>query len=248
MAWTGPKGAYPSQLHNDGSGWDDCFPDALQGYLRNAGKLSLSDDTLTQLATVAAVVRGTPDSPNNGPVDLPTADGALQHYGLPAKYTTSYQEMINSPWAICLVDGTKLQPANYPSSWFGDPGQANHFVLSLPAWKGNYNWFLDPLNPKRDYCQYDLLSVIAGFYGAYLLPSTGNGETGPQTWMNTRGAPFGLLAQPRHGSTALAIIPAGGSGLVEPGYTSDGAGTNWRAGQWRDKHGWFPNQYVTLSP
>lgn len=254
MTWV-PKHGHVSQLQVDPAsgaltGRNDCWEASLTRYLFEAGKVQANAKDALVINAVSLAARGTPDSPGNFDTNLPQASASLAHWNLPENWTNDYQAALNSPWAILLVDGTVLEAAQYPFSWFPGSGQGNHFILWLPKWQGAVNFFNDPLafnNGQKD-CQYDLSSVARAFYGAYLLPSTGNGETAPQTWVNTRGAPFGLLAQPRHGSTALAIVPAGGSGLVEPGYMNDGAGTNWRAGQWRDKHGWFPNQYVTLTP
>lgn len=239
MAWTGPRGAVPTQLHA-GQGWADCFPTALQFYLRQAGKLPLVDDVLTQMADVARVVRGFADGPNNPDVNLSQADAAFAHYGVKATWTPSWQDAITSPWAILLVNGARLAPPNYPESWFAGADWPDHFVVGLPFWKGDANWFLDPLNPQKQYCRYDLDSIAPYYGGAYLLPTTNHGETPPQRFTALRA--FSLKTLPDHVSTGLITVPKGGTGLVEQG--PDPAG--WGRYQFRDRHGFAPAEYLTI--
>ncbi|HVA88612.1 MAG TPA: hypothetical protein VNL71_02105, partial [Chloroflexota bacterium] len=198
MSWT-PRHHHISQLQVDPAtgaltGRNDCLEAALARYVFEATKLTTpwtSDDAAINLVSLAA--RGAADTPNNPDTTLPEAAAALAHWGLPVDWTTDFQTALNAPWALCLVDGTGLAPAQYPANWFPSAGQANHFLLWLPKWQGSTNWFNDPLafaNGQQD-CQYDLNSMAGAFYGAYLLPSTGNGETPPLPWRNARGQSFG---------------------------------------------------------
>lgn len=245
MSWS-PRHGHVSQIHPDGSGWDDCWEAALARYGFEAGRFPAGTTDEQAINAVALAARGQPDTPANPDTTLPEAAASLAHYGLPVEWSADYRMALNAPWAICLVDGTKLEPAQYPSSWFGDPGQANHFILWLPNWGGAANWFNDPLaydNGQQD-CPYDLGSVASAFYGAYLLPTTNNGETPPQHWTALR--QFGLLPRPVHGSTALAVVPLGGTGMLEQGTYTDSVGETWQRLQWRDRHGWAPRAYVQM--
>lgn len=246
MNWS-PRWKHITQLHPPAlSGWADCWEASLARYLRERDPAVIVLDDWNLINQISLVARGVSDNPGNADTTLGEAEVSLAHYGVAGLWTTDFHAVLNAPWSICLVDGTQLAPAQYPASWFPESGQANHFILWMPNYLGSATWFNDPLaydNNQQD-CSYDLKSVAAAFYGAYLLPTTGHGETPPATWKALRG--FGLLAQPRHGSLCLATVPSGGTGLVEAGTSDDGAGTVWQRGQFRFYHGWFPKEYVKV--
>ena len=237
-----PTHDFVTQLDASGSGRNDCWEAAYAYYLLSANKAGGNTDPWGLIDEISRVARGAPDGPDNGDTTLSGAERSLARWGIPVNWTASYQAALNAPWSILLVDGTALRPAQYPASWFGNTaGDGNHFVTWMPIWRGATNWFNDPLAPSKAYSQYDLNSVAGAFYGAFLLPSTGHGESDPQRFTALR--PFGLLPQPRHGATSLAVVPAGGTGLFELG-SADVAGETWQRIQWRGYHGWAPRAYL----
>lgn len=175
-----PQSAHVSQLHHDGSGWNDCWEASLTRYLRECGTLDPAGDPLAQIAEVAQVVRGYADAPGNAPTYIDQCAASLAHYGLPASWTDDYTTTQHAYWAICLVDAFQLSPAQYDSSWLGsyDSGEGDHFILWLPQQGDQIDWFNDPLAYAYGEVdnQYDLRAVGAAFRGAYLLPSTEHGE------------------------------------------------------------------------
>jgi hypothetical protein len=240
MPWA-PRYRHVSQLHPgpDGalSGWNDCWEACLARYLRERDPRVIDGDDWALIDALSRAARGTPDAPDNPETTLDEAAASLRAYGVAARWTASYQEALQAPWAICLVDGTALQPAQYPADWFGDaaPG-ANHFILWLPFWQGSADWFNDPLayaNGQQD-CRYDLGSMAAAFYGAYLLPGTGHGEGLPaHLWVTARCA---LKVLPNHTCAALAYLSAGTVVVAQAG----------RQGEWQrvrlpnGMSGWVP--------
>jgi hypothetical protein len=240
MSWI-PRYRHVSQLHAGPggtlSGWNACWEACLVRYLceRNPSLAAAGD--LALIDAVSGVARGTPDCPANADTTLGEAARSLAAYGITAPWTASFQDAWQAPWAICLVDGTLLQPAQYPASWFGAAtGQGNHFMLWLPFWQGSDAWFNDPLaiaGSQQD-CEYDLRSVAAAFYGAYLLPPTGNGEGVAPTLLVE--AACALKVQPNHSCIALASLPRGTVVTALPG----------RRGEWQEVRtasgmsGWAP--------
>ncbi|HVA88247.1 MAG TPA: SH3 domain-containing protein [Chloroflexota bacterium] len=213
MSWT-PRHGHVSQLHPGPggalSGWNDCWEACLARYLRERGAPVIEGDDWVLIDAVSRAARGAADSPGNGDTSLGEAERSLAAFGITPQWTDSYQEALLTPWAICLVDGRALVPAQYPAEWFGDetPGP-NHFVLWLPRWQGNPDWFNDPLayaNRQED-CRYHLGSVAVAFAGAYLLPPTGNGEIAPPIFRVT--ARCALKLQPNHTCLAMATLPSG---------------------------------------
>lgn len=219
MSWA-PRHGHVSQLHAGPggvlSGWNDCWEACLARYLcERDHTLALLGD-LALIDRVSRAARGAADAPDNADTSLGDAAASLRAFGLPVHWTASYQDALAAPWAICLVDGTLLAPPQYPAAWFGTPAPGgNHFILWLPFWQGSANWFDDPLaygNGQHD-CLYASGSVAAAFYGAYLLPDTGNGEgsganptTGAHLLVAARCA---LKLQPNHTCIAVATLAAG---------------------------------------
>jgi hypothetical protein len=213
MSWK-PRYGHVSQLHPGPggtlSGWNDCWEASLARYLRERDPAVISGDDWALIAAVGRAARDTADTPENDDTTLGEAARSLTAFGIAPQWTSSYQEALLAPWAICLVDGRMLSPAQYPAAWFGDgaPG-GNHFILWLPRWGGAADWFNDPLaytNGQED-CRYDPAGVRAAFAGAYLLPTTGNGETAPPTFRVLARCALKLL--PNHTCVGLAMLPTG---------------------------------------
>lgn len=213
MSWT-PRYKHVSQIHSpSGSGYDDCWPASLTRYLYENKTFSVAKDPVQALAEVALVTRGTPDAPDNAPVDFSQAEHSMAHYGLKFVWTTSFAQASAAAWSIVYVNGIRLSPAQYPSSWFGGEDIFDHFILWLPKWGGSANWFNDPLaynNGQQD-CVYTSESVAYAFGGAYMLPTTNNGENSPV--LVRAKSKCSLKAAPSHTSTGVATIPALGQCL-----------------------------------
>ena len=214
MVWT-PRHGHVSQLRPGPggtlSGWNDCWEACLARYLRERDSTVCAGDDWALIDDISRVARGRPDRPDNAETTLADAARSLAVYGVDATWTAGYQDALQSPWSICLVDGRLLRPAQYPPDWFGCSGPGgNHFVLWLPFWQGSADWFDDPLcyaNGQRD-CQYGLESVAAAFQGAYLLPGTGSGEVVAPTPMRVA-ASCALKVQPNHTCVALIQLATG---------------------------------------
>jgi hypothetical protein len=213
MSWI-PRWHHVTQLHPgaDGglSGWNDCWEACLARYLRERNPQVTEGDDWELISAVSWAARAAPDAPGNPYTSLDQAARSLHSYGVEGVWTESFAQTSATPWAICLVDGTSLTPAQYPAAWFGDAGPGgDHFILWLPFWQGSACWFNDPLsytNGQQD-CRYDRDSVAAAFTGAYLLPNTGNGETGPiHMTVLSRCA---LKTRPNHTCIALTGLDAG---------------------------------------
>lgn len=213
MGWI-PRYRHVTQLHPGPggtlSGWNDCWEACLARYLRERDPAAYQGDDWALIDAISRVARGRPDSPDNPDTTLPDAERSMAAFDVAFTWTAGYQDALQAPWSICLVDGSLLWPAQYPADWFGRaaPG-GNHFILWLPYWQDSAAWFNDPLcfaNGQHD-CQYDLGSVAQAFQGAYLLPSTGSGERSPVPMLVT--ARCGLKAQPNHTCVALAQLAAG---------------------------------------
>jgi len=204
-----PRYHHVTQLrHNPNTGGtdgrEDCFEAACARYLRETygGTLPAADVDLIDEISLAA--RGLPDSPYNQATTVPECERAFIHFGTRHIWTQSYPAALASRYSICLVDGTALQPRRYPPSWFGDPGQPNHFVLWLPYWDGADNWFDDPLVQDAD-CRYSLESAAAAFAGAYLLPD----QRGVIEPLQRVTQACSLKVNPNHTCAALARLAAG---------------------------------------
>lgn len=243
---------YPfvSQLHPNESGENDCWEASLGAYLLAAGKLAAGIADLEVLNAVSLASRGSPDQPGNPDTTLSQADQGLAHYGLPVNLSYDWMAALNAPWAILLVDGVAITKADgskpYPASWFSGASGPDHFVLWGPPFADSYNWLMNPLDPAAAWAEYDLESVRAAFGCAYLLPAL----SAPPMPLRPRWAAvraFGLLSRPEHGSTALAVVPNGGTGIDWGGRRTDAAGTVWARLQWRNVRGWAPTSYVQPS-
>lgn len=236
-----------SQIHADQSGWDDCFQASLGAYLVAAGKIGGGIAPEVILNEVSLASRGSPDQPGNPDTTLSEADLALAHYDLPVRLTTDWLAALNAPWAILLVDGVAITKADgtkpYPASYFGNASGPDHFIVSGPPFQGAFDWCMNPLDPAGAWAHYNLDSLRGAFNCAYLLPPIPAPKpTVPPKWMALRA--FGLLSTAQHGSTALATVPKGGTGL-DWGGRRKVAGDIWGRFQFRSVVGWSPLHYVT---
>jgi hypothetical protein len=238
MAWT-PRHGHCTQLHPDGSGWNDCWQCSLARYLYEAEIVPANKDYWTLIDEICYASRGYGDHPGNSYTTFDQAEASLSHYGIPIHYTYSYPEAANTFWSIVYVDGRHMVPDTYPDSYFhiGAPDpEGNHFALWLPLWNGSGSWFNNPLSvDKQDHEQ-----SIDVFYGAYLLPQTGNGETAPERKRVNQAC--GLKPQPAHGGQNMYDIPDNGE-LIDLGITKV-TDDIWQNCQYRDRYGWVPKAYI----
>lgn len=236
---------FQTQIHpENGSGQDDCYQASLAGYLKAKGLLAgLSDDQV--LNELSLATRGTPDSPDNPYTSLNQADAGLQHYGLPVTLSYDWADAVAAPWSVCLVDGTVIRRADgtapYPASWFDGATGPDHFILWGPPFQGAYNWCMNPLDPSGTWAQYDLATLRQAFSCAYLLPSL---EARQVHWSALQA--FALQATPAATATALAQVPAAGTG-IDWGERRSVAGVVYGRLQWRDRVGWAPVQLIQLA-
>lgn len=168
---------YPffSQIHPDGSGWNDCFGGSFGAYGLAARLFAAGASAETILNTISLATRGIPDAPDNPDTTLAQASACLQRYGLPAQVTTDWQTTLNAPWAILLVDGIEITRADgtkpYPASWFGGATGPDHFVLWGPSFAGNYDWVMNPLDPTGKWARYEVGILQGAFNCAFPLPA-----------------------------------------------------------------------------
>jgi hypothetical protein len=206
-----PRHGHVTQLRYDPltggiDGRDDCFEAAYARYRFETALpagVQIPDDTL--IDQVALIARGVPDVPTNADTTLPECERVFQHYGTRYLWTTSFDAALASRYAICLVDGTLLQPAQYPAAWFGSAaGRANHFILWLPNYQGAYNLFDDPLVQDAD-THYTLDSLRAAWSGGYLVADE-LGVIEPEQIITSNCA---LKLNPNHTCKALVRLTAG---------------------------------------
>jgi len=265
--WTteSPRSLHVSQLAHAGGmgmniGWEDCGPASILRYLREAGKVDPTGNIPTQLSDMAFRVRGTPDSAANLPVDNNALSAALSSYGIASHYTVNYAEAADKAWSVIFVNAFQLTPPQYAQNWpwlGADTGTGDHYILWLPQWQGNTNWFNDPLafsNGQED-CQYDAACIQAAFRWALILPDTGHGEdaaplpTPPQSPPTPErrmvSEPCTLKPNPSHegaGVTRSGLevqIPAHAQ-LIDTGVRNSG----WAYVQYTDLHGWAPANLI----
>lgn len=230
MGWS-PRYKHVSQIHSDGSGWNDCFEASLLRYLYENGHYAPTYNQLIALNEVAIAARGIPDGPGNPDTDFSEADQAFEHYGIPYVWTASFAQAQAAPWSLVYVNAIKLSPNQYPPSWLGGQNTLDHFVLWLPNWKGSANWFNDPLayaNGEKD-CQYTPASVADAFGGAYILPTTNHGET-PVVLSRVK-QKCSLKSAPSHASIGVATIPANGQ-FLDLHQTVVLSSETWRKVEW----------------
>lgn len=241
--WKPQYGKHVAQYHKDWSGWNDCGEACFARYLFEAYpayggnrvkafKTDITDGPMALVAMLANVARGYPDTPGNGPTSLDQMVTMFRGLNVPYRYTESYPEAYDSPWGLYLVDGTKLEPASWPRNFIGDGGQANHFILSLPYYKGSANWYNDPLSyPDESDVEYTPASVVSAFYGAYLLPNTGQGELIGKTVQVCS-----LKSQPNHTSHGIISIPKGATFTITSPYKD----MAWIEARYNGYSGWLP--------
>ena len=103
------------------TGREDCFEASYARLLFETylpAGAGIADDAL--IDRIALVARGVADTEWNDPTTLPECVQAFQHYGTRYIWTDNYDAALVSRFAICLVDGTPLTPAQYPALWFGN--------------------------------------------------------------------------------------------------------------------------------
>lgn len=245
MGWK-PKSVHVEQLRRnpDGSitGANDCWEACQVRAGRELGVFPLDGDPLTQIGEVAQVARGFPDNENNPPTNIPECEQALSHYKMNYRWTTSYQEALAMSSSIVLVNGMILSPSQYPASWFGGENYPDHFILWLPYYKGQPNWFNDPLASED--CEYSLASVAQAFAGAFLLdPFPDAVNRSPRVQFLQSAA---LNSRPTHDpklKTVLTRAPKGGTG-IDWGKVKGLDGKVWMRVQFEAISGYVPIEAV----
>lgn len=173
------KHKHVSQLFDHGGdgvidGGNDCGPAAMARYLRESGYPWDSDD-VSLVERLRLKMTGAPDGPHNGYVSVSQLTGYLEACGLPYRVSTDPHAVL-SPWTLCLIRGVRLQPAQYPPSWFGGVDAVDHFILQMAD-----GWTNDPLangmhpgsmNDAGD-CWYTQESLLSAAQGGlfYQLPT-----------------------------------------------------------------------------
>jgi hypothetical protein len=209
----------------------------LARYLYEAQIVPASRDYWDLINEICWASRGMPDSPSNAYTTFAEAEQSLAYYHIPINYTDSYSAAASQAWSIVYCDGRYLNPDAYPDSWFGGPNPSgNHFILWLPFWKGSSSWLNNPLVPQ----QLDMQQSIDMYYGAYLLPETGNGESGPERKKVSQEC--GLKAVAAHGGENMYLIPKDGQ-LMDQGVTKT-TDDVWSYVQYMDKWGYVPKAYI----
>ena len=218
--WT-PQSHHITQLEDWGdgtglNGHDNCGPASLVRYLRECRHPDLASMTDHDAINWARTrLTGVPNGPTNGPTFTWQFTTLLDSLGFDGSWTTDLNHFDDAGCAeILLLDGTRLAPAQYPPSWFNDPGQINHIIVRLP--NGVYN---DPLaywNNQQD-CSYDDAAVIAalraepqGYVNVLPDPHT-------VSWLNGK-AVIGVVVPP----PAPAPVPKPPVGAPPPPGTHQG--------------------------
>ncbi len=180
------------------TGRNNCWEACLASELEDHPTHNIPTDARALLKQISLTARGVPDREWQPPTTLAEAAHTLDVYGITYRWTDTYALALEAADSICLVDGTKLAPAQYPAAWFGgEAGQPNHFVRWLPAINGQDNWFMDPLT--QELCRYDLAAVAASFAGAYIL-----------TWPGiTVSRPCAVKPEADHSCGAIAHLATG---------------------------------------
>ena len=220
------------------TGRNDCWEACLASYLKDHHDTHTPTSALDLMHAIRLDATGIPDQEWQPPTTLPEAEKTLLDYHVGFQWTDSFQAALAAPDSICLVDGTKLAPAQYPQSWFGDPGQANHFIRWLPYQQEADNWFMDPLAPAI--CQYDLASVQGAFAGAFILIEL----------HDVLNRDCALKPKPTHEYAGLAqlhrteqVTPLGPVAIAVPGPRGHEDWTKVRTAAGIE--GWVPDAYLT---
>lgn len=234
---------YVSQLNPQTlSGQNDCWQACEAAVLLAFGKLPKTMSQAELLNTVSLATRGTPDQPGNAETNLSEAAAGLTHWSMPVNFTSDWARVIAKAWTIMLVDGVVITKADgskpYPASFFNGASGPDHFVVSGPAYQGEYNWILNPLDPLGQWVRYDLDSVERAFSCGYWFDAVpGTKPVPPPTYMALR--KFDLKATTDHLSTGIAVVPRGGTGLDWGGRRTVN-GEQWGRLQFRSITGWAP--------
>lgn len=233
--WKPRWGKHVSQIHKDGSGWNDCGEASLARALLEYDPLTPLRKKDTQWDLIRAIhdpkapqgpldlinelsiiARGHADQPTNGFTDGAGIQRILVAYGLDkgSGYydqqdgsSRAYKQAYQRPLSLCWVDGVRLAPASFPASFFGGDWGYDHLILWLP-YAGQDNLFNDPLTVTPDQqtdVQYDLAAVNAAMGGVWLLPTPEN--LAQPTYVTTKHV--GLKPNPNHIGKATEQIAAG---------------------------------------
>jgi hypothetical protein len=249
--WT-PRWHHVTQLHADGSGWNDCGEASIARYLMECDLASFAGkpqwdlirrvhdprdpatiwDLVSQIGQIA---RGMPDQPGQPPTSVSGMEHALSAYSIswqwvegPAAFDAAY----SAYWSICWVDGTVLAPASFPASFFGGETGYDHLILWLPRYQGSPTWFNDPLTvtpDTRSDVQYDLDAVRQAMGGAWILPPTHHGEDGQARIIQA----CELKRSPNHLPGDVAALPAGATVELAASVTP-----HWQQVGYQGKTGW----------
>jgi hypothetical protein len=257
--WT-PQYHHVTQIHSDGSGWNDCAEASVARFLMECDLSRQPNDQhwnivravldpAQPLVGIWALIshlgelgRGEPDQPGQGYTTILGINAMLAAYGIAAQFTdggvAAYALALAAPWSLCWVDGTVMAPPTHPASYFGnEAGQGNHFMLWLPSYQGRDNVFNDPLSIDPDIysdAAYTVASVSEAMYGCWVLPNTNHGEDGPEQYHVL--AACALKQQPNHLPGVVEVLTAGT--LVTA--TANGTTPNWRQVTAPDgRNGWL---------
>jgi hypothetical protein len=198
-SWS-PRWRHVTQIHSDGSGWSDCAEAAVARALMEydpttPARMANPEWALVRevadpkspitiwdlISRICIIARGYPDSPNNPPTSNVQFERVFTFFGLTwTTYTTfisTQDEIFSQVWnnhlTLCWVDGTTLQPASYPASYFNGWSGYDHIILGLP--NGQFN---DPLTVFSNITgraasidvYYSATSVREALGGCWVLP------------------------------------------------------------------------------
>lgn len=245
MSWT-PRFHHVTQIHSDGSGWNDCGEASLSRALleydaTTASRQSNNEWDLVRrvhnpsdpatiwdlVSRLGEIARGMADTPGQG---FTSSDGLwriLNAFGLGAASTfvdqedgssRAYTAAYNTAMSLCWVDGTVLSPATFPASYFGGDWGYDHLILWLPNSGGVDNLFNDPLTIWPD-THTDVrydLGAVRQAMGGVWLLPAPESVT-PTTYLVKR--PCALKVQPNHVCAAVESLAAGARVVPQAGRT-----------------------------
>jgi hypothetical protein len=162
MSWI-PRYHHMSQMEDwrDGgglNGHNNCGPASCARWLREAGYPSPGSDH-DLIAHVRFGMTGQQEYAAEGYISLDQVRGYLKNLDILVGEATADARAAAAPWALSLVRGPELYPAQYPRSWFGVDAP-DHFILSLPG--GLINDPLAYFNGQQDCAYTSLAQAIVG--------------------------------------------------------------------------------------